>query len=1018
MNTYFICYTTTMSTTFSQEYAKLNNEQKQAVDAIEGPVMVIAGPGTGKTQILTLRIANIIKETDTDPESILALTFTEAAVHNMRRRLASLMGPEAYRVNIFTFHGFCHSLIMGYPDAFPEIIGSEPIDTVEQNNIIEDILYNGKFFHIRPSAKPHHYVKTVLSRISSLKREGVAAQDFNDIINEAQKEFDNNDEKIHSKGAHKGKMKGAFVDIQKQIEKNKDLAIVYEAYNTQLRERGLFDYDDMIAQVVRALEHDEDFLRQLQEQYHYLLADEHQDANNPQNRLLELLANFHASPNIFVVGDEKQSIFRFQGASLENFFYFKHLYPTAQIVHLQENYRSTQTILDSAEHVLAGQAPLRSQNKENERMITFAEFEEERMEIFGISEHIKKEHESGTPLHEIAILYQHNKDAFPIAEILQKQNIPYVIESDQDLFADERINKLIAMVRACAEPLRDDLMATLLHIDVFGLDPLDVFTLIRATRKQRGDQNQVHIFELLKKPALRKDLDLINEDAVDALATLITEWVTMSHNERLLAVIENIMRSSGLLASIVDSEDMVSGLDALDRFFAEVRVVDQKKRHATLVDMVSYVDTIQERGIFIKKKKHSPVRDAVRLMTAHRSKGLEFDYVHLVHAVDGKWSNKRSKNELPLLEKVFELIDNPEKRAYVEDMLHIQDDERRVFYVALTRAKKGVMISCARHNADGKEQSPASFIAEIDEKLIEKLDTEPYETMYHQYKGTLYMTPAKHVDRPFSKEFIRELFMRQGLSVSALNNYLKSPWLYFYRNLMRIPQTMTSSLVYGNLIHGALADFFDAYTQDKNLSKDDLLAYFDAHIERAHIDDVEYETLKEKGYTALSTWYDAYHATWGQNSLQEYSITDVSLRDDIRLTGNIDRIEIRDDGSVSVIDYKTGKAKSRNALMGKTKSDEGDYYRQLLFYGLLLKYHKNGTYRVTEGIIDFVEPDDKGKLRRERFDIPAEEVQELEELVIRVSDEIMNLDFWDEPCDPEICDYCDLVDALKRNPRP
>ena len=359
---------------FKKLYKQLNPAQKEAVDIVEGPVMVVAGPGTGKTQILTLRIANILKETQVEPENILAFTFTEHAASSMRRRLAEIIGSQAYRVRISTFHGFCNEIIKSYPEEFPHIIGAINITKPEQIQIIEQLIEMLPLKELKPFGDPLYYLQSLISSIEQLKREGINPERYLKLVEDEKKYFDLIDDLYHDKGAHKGKMKGDYQKLFKTIVKNQEAAIVYDAYQKKLRKKKLYDYSDMIMEVMQALSVNGDLLLNLQEQYQYFLVDEHQDTNNAQNKILELLCNFHPSPNLFVVGDEKQAIFRFQGASLENFTYFKKLYRDAKLVILDNNYRSTQAILNVAENIIPGQKKLQADTKQLGRKIKLHEF--------------------------------------------------------------------------------------------------------------------------------------------------------------------------------------------------------------------------------------------------------------------------------------------------------------------------------------------------------------------------------------------------------------------------------------------------------------------------------------------------------------------------------------------------------------------------------------------------------------------------------------------------------------------
>src|SRR3989344_2064300 len=421
---------------FEERYKALNKEQKEAVDTIEGPVLVVAGPGTGKTEILTLRIANILKKTDTKPENILALTFTDAASGNMRRRLISLIEASAYRVNIETFHSFCNKIIKDYPEYFPTIIGSSNITEVESVDILEGLIEKLLLQILNPWGDPFYYIRDIYKKIEELKREGISPEKFTELLAKEERRFKSRDDLIHEKGAHKGKMKSEHKDFERQLEKNKELAMVYAAYQK-------------------------------------ILGDEHQDTNNAQNKILEMMGDFHKNPNIFIVGYEKQAIFRFQGASIENFNYFKKLYPKAKLVRLGINYRSGQNILDAAHSLLSPGGQLISSDKKKVSNIKVGEFTDKNVELYFIAEKIKELLKKNVSPKEITILYRSNKEAFPLAEVLEKSGIIYSIESDENLLGERFVRKILAILLAIENFENDQFLVPVLHIEEFDIDPVD-----------------------------------------------------------------------------------------------------------------------------------------------------------------------------------------------------------------------------------------------------------------------------------------------------------------------------------------------------------------------------------------------------------------------------------------------------------------------------------------------------------------------------------------------------------------
>lgn len=999
---------------FETLYKKLNPEQKEAVDTIEGPVMVVAGPGTGKTQILTLRIANIVAQSDTEPEQILALTFTESGVVAMRKRLVSIMGQDAYRVGIYTFHSFANSVIQNNPEEFPHIIGAQAITDIDQIAVLESILQEHDFKRLKPFGDIFYYLKTIKSKISELKREGVSVDEFDAIVEKAQKDFDAIDDLYHEKGAHAGKMKGKYTDLQKQIEKNQDLSVIYRMYQDRLHAEKAYDFDDMIMELLRALRENEDLLVSLQEEHQYVLVDEHQDTNNAQNKILERLVNFHDNPNLFVVGDEKQSIFRFQGASVENFFYFRDQYPEAKLITLQQNYRSTQTILHAADSLIPASQALQSNNGSPEKQIGIAEFEDEKQEHVYIAERIMDVIESGVEPSEIAVLYRNNKDAFPIAAVLEKHGIKHVIESDNDILSIPVVQDVLRLLEA-VEAFEPESFARLLYAEFIGLDPFDVTRIVRSAQQKRKKM----LVDILASEKDLKDIGVSKESipiCVD-LAAKIKTWKQASQTKTAVSFLEQMLRESGVLENIMAKPEPAEALDAIDAFFDIARSLERANADATATDLWQHVVLLRQHDLNIKTKKGSSKTGFVRLMTAHRSKGLEFEHVFIPGVVDGVWGNAKKREMLPLLEDVYKMTDTD-----VEVDSQQTDDERRLFFVALTRAKHAVMLSYATMRGDGRETLPSQFIGEIKQEHVEMVDTTDFVSSWPEKQSVLFKENivAGLQNKEYAeqmKEFIREKLFSQGLSVSALNNYLKSPWLFFFRNLVRMPSAQTRSQIYGNAVHDTLEHFFNIGKQqggDPGVAT--LLELYEKKLQSQTVSKHDYDELLQKGLSSLENWYKERSETWTFDVRNEFRINGVHLRGDtenIRLTGILDKLEFVSDAHVRVVDYKTGKPKTEGQVRGTTKDSDGEYYRQLIFYKLLLRYFADGQYVMDSAQLEFIEPDTKGGLRHYEFAISDEEVDELENLIEKVVEELLSLSFWaTEPSEHDE-EYHELIKRLQ-----
>ena len=256
-----------MKNEFDKNYAKLNARQREAVDTIEGPVMVVAGPGTGKTQILAMRIANILKKTQINPSNILCLTFTNSGVQAMKQRLLAIIGPASYQIHVHTFHSFCNEIINSYPEKFLTAKKINQLTDLEQIQEIQKVLKSNNYNQIKPFKAPFHYQKSIISAIGKLKQENISPLDFKEIIEKQALSFRDIEDLYHTKGAYKGKMKSVYVELETNIKRNKELADIYEKYQRNLTENGKYDYADMILFVLDAFQKDNNILSYYQEKY-------------------------------------------------------------------------------------------------------------------------------------------------------------------------------------------------------------------------------------------------------------------------------------------------------------------------------------------------------------------------------------------------------------------------------------------------------------------------------------------------------------------------------------------------------------------------------------------------------------------------------------------------------------------------------------------------------------------------------------------------------------------------------
>jgi len=991
---------------FNEAYASLNDAQKEAVDTIEGPVMVIAGPGTGKTQILTLRIANILLQTDTAPESILALTFTESGAKAMRERLRRYIGSRAYQIPIYTFHGFAQRLIKEYPDAYDRVIGGRPVSDLEKITLIESILDGGEVKILRPVGAPTYYVSHILRMFGQMKQEYITPNDFAKIITKQEKEL-LGIEKVHEKGAHKGKVRGEYTKKEKSIAKNYELLHVYRQYEALLTDKNLYDFEDMIIETVKALSSQEDMLFDLQEKYQYVLADEHQDVNGSQNKILELLCAYHDSPNIFVVGDEKQAIYRFQGASLENFLYFGDIFKGTKTISLTQNYRSGQMVLDAAHSLVEVEdGPLKDLRVLLEAAlvekseVTQLCFSHQAVEDFWVISEIKKEIEKGVSPEDITVIVRTNKEVETLAGALRKESVAVTASADGDVLKHPMTHAVQGLINAVIADKDEGALFAVLHGTYWGISIND---LVKIASSRNYGTTLVSILSDKEKLAELKVQDI---DAAHRVFEVIQEARKKEVHEAPHRVLEFLLQESGFLDHLM-SEDAFEGARVVRRLYDEIEELVLRDGVGTLREVSAMFTTRLEYHLPLNAPYIATDPHSVQVMTAHKSKGLEFNTVFIPHLGDGLWggSIRRSYFEVPLTKHIN------------ESELDVVDDERRLLYVAMTRAKTTLHLSCADTNADGKELTPTRLFDDMDSQYLLLKGTDAEDASFDPVASLL----KKKEELKIDFQLLTHLLSERGFSATSLNNYLRSPWDYFYRNVLRIPETQASHMQFGTAIHNVMEKTTKHHT-DKGLlpSDTEIKKMLETELNRLPVTKEEYVRLLEKG---LETLYP--YLTHAKESLPTKTKEELSLRvvlqtgipelPELPLTGKLDRLDIGEDGiAYRVVDYKTGKPKTRNVIEGKTANSDGGYKRQLVFYALLLSLYDDDRYKCNTGVLSFVEPDAKGIIHEEVFTITDEEVEDLQQEIITATKDIVSGEFLKSPCKEGESDYYHLVALLQQ----
>ncbi|MFZ2199282.1 MAG: UvrD-helicase domain-containing protein [Microgenomates group bacterium] len=996
---------------FDIAYKKLNKEQRLAVDTIEGPVMLVAGPGTGKTQTLALRIANIIKKTDAPASSILALTYTESGARAMKSRLTQMIGSEAYYTSISTFHAFCQGVIKDNPDVFTLDASIEPLSDLAKLKLICNLIDHSDVHLLRPTGAPYHYASGTIGAISDLKREGVDPDEFEELLTA---------ETLFLQSEEAGELKKTeLTKRQRNLAKNKELNLLFTKYQSMLKADGSFDFEDMITVVVDAFKQNSELLFSYQEKYLYVLVDEYQDTNSAQNELVLLLAKYWgAQANVFVTGDPDQSIMRFQGASIENQLSFVKAYPNAVVITLKQNYRSSQNILDAADSLItnnnlrisnivpgidshliavgAGFTPARAGNK-----IGVAELSSNTAETIYLAEDIKHKIDGGVAPRDIAIIYHKNFEATVIANTLTKYGLDYSVQGGANVLVDPVVRnfiKILKVIYEMREKEEDEDLFTILHYDIFGINPLDVLKIARAA----GD-SRLTLFDVLGNPDLLNTLELSTLKQIEETFTKLQNWSALDANKTFVEFFEDVLNKSGYLNSILDSFHSLAKMNTL---FDEVKRMNRADHNLDLKGFINNLDIMERNHIRIEESSYGISRDAITLTTAHKSKGLEWEHVYVYKAIDGNWGNNKKSELLTLPHTLLKNVKPSDKEK--------NEDERRLFYVAITRAKSSLTITRSRtYSIYGKSQeaSPTMFLEELNPDLLVSIDVTQIEETAHKHIETILGSSSMPDTGSSEAAYLQDIVNNFKLAATSLNSYLFCAYKFKLDKLLKVPHAKKSHLIFGTAIHKALEKFYLKFKEDGIIPTCDyLLAEFRASLNSSVITKGDLSIYLKKGVEVLTAYFDL-----NKNHFVLPLDTEKNLRanlGDIQLTGKLDRLEWSDKASrlVRVVDYKTGKPKTMGQIEGTTQDSDGELRRQLEFYKLLIDSDPSLNYKFGEGMLDFVEEAGlKGKSGERRFRVDDKQITELKKNIITTMQSIRALRF-PRTTDLKKCESCYFKD--------
>lgn len=988
---------------FEEAYQGLNPAQRRAVDTTEGPVMVVAGPGTGKTQVLALRIANILMKSDVGADAVLCLTFTRSGVGAMKERLERYMGTDARKVHVTTFHSFATDLIEEHYglldfDAVPELL-----DETKAVLLVDELLHSHAWQYIRPRTNPAQYFGDLKQLISILKRERMSPQVFLEAVEQEVLTLSEDPESFSSRGQSKGALKKEVEKKIESLERTKEVVEFYRLYEVVKKERALMDYDDVLEYAVMLAEQSEDVRAQLREEYQYILVDEHQDSSGVQNAFLKAVWQGVDQPNIFVVGDDRQLIYGFSGASISYFEAFGELFGKAELITLSENYRSTDRILALADDLLqstVSKESLRSNYSGETVPVGLFEYAYERDELLGASQYFKKRIAEGVLPEQCALLVPKNRHVRSAITLFKDQGLPVATIAGVSLFAQQETQSLIRVLRIVANPYDFVALGESLLDSTSGIAPLEAHAFLHV---QKGKPFSLETLEAFGQA----DSLFAGTSVVARWGVRLRGWIESLTHTRISQLISTLGREL-LVEREQSHESLLRSVEIVRSLLHSVTVWEEREGQGMLVSYLAYLDRLQEYSHDIPVASFD-ASHGIQVMTLHKSKGLEYECVWVAHT-----------NEETLMGQKRMPFTLPER---IKDHIASRDKEsvKRELYVALTRAKRECVLSYATTGYDGRSLTPLEIIADIPKHHFVFKDAAHTEQELLAEGPTAYITTTEESPDATLEEvraFVQERYTDTKVSVTLLNNFFACPWKWYFRNFLKLPEVKSTSLALGSAVHSTIEHILKAGKQPP-LSL--LTEIVEAELQKEGVSDpYELRQLSKDALTALGNWLEVYYPHLAKDCVSERSI---QAKDDrfphLSLYGKIDLTERFPDGAVVVTDFKTGSTKTSGVIERET--DDGrlsDYMRQLAMYSYLIRSAEDKE--VARSRLLFVEADTKDKhalyethIDDEQIDLLVRDIREYDEALKSgewVSRECQHKGYGAQT----ECEYCALAKMFKK----
>lgn len=879
----------------------LNQEQLNAVTHPKGTLLIVAGAGTGKTTVISRRIAYLVQQKLATPENILALTFTEKAAGEMEDRTLQLLPIGNYDLWISTFHSFCervlkqHALDIGIPNDF------KLVDDTAQWVLLYRNFDRFSLTYYKPVGTPHKFLDALLSHFSKCKDELISPEDYLQYAEELQLSGDS-PELLPSD------------ETAQESLRIKELAEAYHTYQKLLLERESLDFGDLINYTLKLFKTRPNILKHYQKKFKYILVDEFQDTNFAQYELVRLLTGT-VEKNLTVVGDDDQSIYKFRGASVSNILNLKKDYPELTQITLTHNYRSSQDILNLAYGFIQHNNPERLEidlridkrleghnpNPASIGVLEAADLPGELNLVIKKILEIKKTNQELT-WSDFAILIRSNSASDEIIPRLESAGIPYTFLANSGLYKKPLITTLISYLKLLDNYHESGSLYRVLNLPKFRINAEELATITLFATKRT-----LSLFESLKHEELQEKLSEPTKQKIASLLSCLETHTKQATECSAAEIFAYIVKDLGIPEYLEkDTLENAQMREFLDQFYKTIENFEQEDGDKSLKTYLYHLD-LELRAGNDGTIKFDPDAgpESLKLMTIHASKGLEFENVFLVNMVDQRFPTRAKKDAIEIPTQLV-------KDILPEGDFHLQE-ERRLFYVAVTRAKRRLYFSWSKDYGGSRLKKPSVFL--VESGLL------PATAIGKATGKVIFERPSEHPRKQIYKEFPTKF------SFTDISTFNKCPLEFKYKCYLKLPLPGAAQLSFGVTMHKVFQEYLEDYVRQEDNAQLDLFGepaaptflpfekleelYTKCWIDEWYANKKQKEEYREKGKKMLKVFYES---TLAQKPKPKFLEKFFKLKiGEYDFVGKIDRADSTDKG-IAILDYKTGK-------VPKTKSD-------------------------------------------------------------------------------------------------